>query len=229
MPRLTWNNIGERYYETGVKKGVLYPQVNGKYPKGVAWSGLTAVNETPSGAESNPVYADDIKYLDLQSVEEFGATIEALFYPPEFEACQGNEELAEGITIGQQARQAFGLCYRTIIGNDTESNAFGYKLHLIYGAKAAPSERNYQTVNDSPEPMTMSWDLTTTPVPVTGKEPTASLTINSIKTDAAVLKALEDVLYGNEEKEASLPLPDEILAIIQTATAAAQNVEPEEE
>lgn len=232
MPRIEWHKTGGNKYETGVKMGVLYPQVDGKYPKGVAWDGLSAVTESPSGAEANPIYADDIKYLNLLSVEEFGATVEAYMYPEEFEACQGYAELAPGITIGQQEHQAFGLCYRTTIGNDTKGNGYGYKLHLIYGATAAPSERNYQTINDSPEPMTMSWELTTVPVAVTGKQPTASLVLDSTKTDAALMKALEDVLYGTEEKEASLPLPDEIVAILAEAAqaqAAAANVEPDGE
>lgn len=219
MSRLKWDQIGERLYETGVKQGVLYPQVEGAYPKGVAWNGLSAVTESPSGAESTPVYADDTKYLNLMSVEEFGATVEAYTYPPEFDACQGYEELAPGVVIGQQAHQAFGMCYKTTVGNDTKGNAFGYKLHLIYGATAAPSERNYQTVNDSPEPMTMSWELTTTPVAVEGKQPTASMCIDSTKTDAKVMKALEDVLFGTEAEEARLPLPDEIIEILTTAAA----------
>ena len=217
MAKLTWDQIGERLYETGVKKGVLYPQVDGAYPKGVAWNGLSAVTESPSGAEATPVYADDIKYLNLLSVEEFGATVEAYTYPPEFEACQGNVELGDGITIGQQAHQAFGMCYQTTVGNDTQGNGYGYKLHLIYGAIAAPSERNYQTINDSPEPLTMSWELTTTPVAVAGKEPTASLTIDSTKAKPAALKALEDALYGTDSAEAYLPLPDEIIEMIASA------------
>lgn len=217
MAKLIWNQAGERLYETGVKQGVLYPQVNGAYPKGVAWSGLSAVSESPSGAEASPIYADDIKYLNLISVEEFGASIEAYMYPPEFDACLGNEELAPGVTIGQQAHQAFGMCYKTTIGNDTQGNAYGYKLHLIYGANAAPSERAYQTINDSPEPMTMSFELTTTPVNVTGKQPTASLCFDSTKTDAKVMKAIEDVLFGSDTEEACLPLPDEIMEIIASA------------
>lgn len=217
MAKLNWDLVGERQYETGVKQGVLYPQVEGAYPKGVAWNGLSAVTESPSGAEASPVYADDTKYLNLLSVEEFGATIEAYMYPAEFDACLGNEELAPGITIGQQAHQAFGMCYKTTVGNDTKGNAFGYKLHMIYGATAAPSERNYQTINDSPEPMTMSFELSTTPVAVTGKQPTASLCIDSTKASEAVMKALEDVLYGTESEEARLPLPDEIVEIIASA------------
>lgn len=217
MAKLIWNQAGERLYETGVKQGVLYPQVNGAYPKGVAWSGLSAVSESPSGAEASPIYADDIKYLNLISVEEFGASVEAYMYPPEFDACLGNEELAPGVTIGQQEHQAFGMCYKTTVGNDTQGNAYGYKLHLIYGANAAPSERAYQTINDSPEPMTMSFELTTTPVNVTGKQPTASLCFDSTKTDAKVMKAIEDVLFGSDTEEARLPLPDEIMEIIASA------------
>lgn len=217
MSKLIWNQAGERLYETGVKQGVLYPQVNGAYPKGVAWNGLSAVSENPSGAEASPIYADDIKYLNLISVEEFGASVEAYMYPPEFDACLGNEELAPGVTIGQQEHQAFGMCYKTTVGNDTQGNAYGYKLHLIYGANAAPSERAYQTINDSPEPMTMSFELTTTPVNVTGKKPTASLCFDSTKTDAKIMKAIEDVLFGSDSEEARLPLPDEIVEIIASA------------
>lgn len=217
MAKLNWDLVGERQYETGVKQGVLYPQVEGAYPKGVAWNGLSAVTESPSGAEATPVYADDTKYLNLISVEEFGATVEAYMYPAEFDACLGNEDLAPGVTIGQQAHQAFGMCYKTTVGNDTKGNAFGYKLHLIYGATAAPSERNYQTINDSPEPITMSFELTTTPVAVTGKQPTASLCIDSTKTDAKIMAALEAALYGTDDEEAYLPLPDEIVEIIASA------------
>lgn len=217
MAKLNWDLVGERQYETGVKQGVLYPQVDGAYPKGVAWNGLSAVTESPSGAEATPVYADDTKYLNLISVEEFGATVEAYMYPAEFDACLGNEDLVPGVTIGQQAHQAFGMCYKTTVGNDTKGNAFGYKLHLIYGATAAPSERNYQTINDSPEPITMSFELTTTPVAVTGKQPTASLCIDSTKTDAKVMAALEAALYGTDDEEAYLPLPDEIVEIIASA------------
>lgn len=217
MAKLKWDQIGERVYETGVKQGVLYPQVDGAYPLGVPWNGLSAVTESPSGAEATPVYADDTVYLNLVSVEEFGATVEAYTYPKEFEACQGYEELGEGITIGQQTHQPFGMSYKTTIGNDAKGNNYGYKLHLIYGATAAPSERNYQTINDSPEPMAMSWEVKTTPVAVNGKAPTSSLTIDSTKTKQAVLKAIEDALYGTEDKEAYLPLPDAIVAMISAA------------
>ena len=217
MSRLVWDKTGDRLYETGVKQCVLYPQVSGAYPKGVAWNGITSVTESPSGAEPSPLYADDIKYLNLMSTEEFGASIEAYMYPEEFEACDGSSEIAPGVSIGQQKRQSFGLCYRTIIGNDTESNEHGYKLHIIYGALAAPSEKAYATVNDSPEAITFSWELSTTPVNVTGGNPTASLTIDSTKVNAEKLKALEDILYGSETESTGprLPLPDEIATLMK--------------
>lgn len=215
MSKLVWDKTGERYYETGVKQGVLYVQdAQGAYPMGVAWNGLTAVTESPSGAEANPLYADDIKYLNLISAEEFGATVEAYTYPPEFEACDGSAEIAPGVSIGQQARKAFGMCYRTVLGNDVEGNDYGYKLHMIYGAKAAPSEKGYATINDSPEAITFSWELTTTPVAVAGFKPTACLTIDSTKVDPERLAALEEVLYGSESEEARLPLPDEIAEML---------------
>lgn len=215
MAKLVWDKIGERFYETGVDHGVLYVQANGAYPKGVAWNGLTSVSESPSGAEASAFYADNIKYLNITSVEEFGATIEAYTYPDEFEECDGFAELAAGVKIGQQKRSAFGLCYRTRVGNDTDGDEKGYKLHLVYGAVAAPSERNYQTVNDSPEPMTLSWSITTTPVEVTGKKPTACLTIDSRTADPSKLAALEEILYGKDGDtgtgaEPRLPLPNEI-------------------
>lgn len=215
MSKLVWDQTGERYYETGVKQGVLYPQsTGGSYPKGVAWNGITAVTESPSGAEATPLYADDIKYLNLMSVEEFGATIEAYTYPDEFAECDGSASIATGVTIGQQKRNAFGLCYRTVLGNDVENNDYGYKLHLIYGAVAAPSEKGYATINDSPEAITFSWEITTTPVEVPGFKPTASITIDSTKVDADKLQALEDILYGSGSKEARLPLPSEIATIM---------------
>lgn len=221
MSKLVWDQTGQRTYETGVKQGVLYPQATGAtgdlYPKGVAWNGLTAVTESPSGAESNPLYADDIKYLNLLSAEEFGATVEAYTYPEEFAQCDGSAELAPGVMIGQQPRKPFGLSYKTTIGNDTEGNDYGYKLHIIYGAMAAPSEKGYATINDSPEAITFSWELTTTPVSVNGFKPTATVTIDSTKTDSDKLKALEDILYGTEDAEARLPLPDEIATLIGTA------------
>ena len=197
MAKLVWDESGKRLYETGVKMGVLYVQdESGNYPKGVAWNGLTAVNESPSGAEATPLYADDIKYLELRSAEEFGATIEAYTYPDEFEACDGSAEIAVGVKVGQQARKAFGLCYRTIVGNDVEGNDHGYKLHIIYGATAAPSEKAYATVNDSPEAVTFSWEVTCTPVEVEGFKPTASLVIDSTKVEKEKLAALEAKLYG---------------------------------
>lgn len=214
MARLVWDNTGERFYETGVKMGVLYPAVNGAYPKGVVWNGLTSVSETPSGADANNIYADDIKYLSLRAAEEFGATVEAYTYPEEFAACDGSASVAKGVTIGQQTRKPFGLCYRTVLGNDVDANDHGYKLHLIYGATASPSERQYQTVNDSPEAITFSWEMTTTPVTVPGFKPTACLTIDSTKADALKLKALEDILYGGDDTEARLPLPEEVISIL---------------
>ena len=217
MAKLVWDQTGERLYETGVKQGVLYVQEAGAYPKGVAWNGLTAVTESPSGAEATPLYADDIKYLNLMSTEEFGATVEAYTYPDEFMVCDGSAALAEGVYIGQQPRKTFGMCYRTTLGNDTDGNDYGYKLHIIYGALAAPSEKAYATINDSPEAITFSWELTTTPVNVTGHKPTASLVIDSTKTDATKLAALEAILYGSESEEARLPLPDEVLELFNTA------------
>lgn len=217
MSKLVWDQTGERLYETGVKNGVLYVQEAGAYPKGVAWNGLTAVTESPSGAEATPLYADDIKYLNLISAEEFGATIEAFTYPPEFAACNGEAELVDGVAIGQQPRKTFGFCYRTILGNDTETNDYGYKLHIVYGATAAPSEKAYTTVNDSPEPITLSWEITTTPVAVNGFKPTANITIDSTKADKTKLVALEAILYGSDEEEPRLPLPDEIATLMKTA------------
>ena len=210
MAKIEWDKTGERLYETGVKNGVLYVQEAGAYPKGVAWNGLTAVTESPSGAEATPLYADDIKYLNLLSAEEFGATIEAYTYPDEFAECDGSASLADGVMIGQQARKTFGLCYRTAIGNDIDGNDHGYKLHIIYGALAAPTEKAYATINDSPEAITFSWEVTTTPVNVTGAKPTASITIDSTKATPEKLAALEKILYGDTEVEARLPLPDEI-------------------
>ena len=214
MSKIVWDETGKKFYETGVKNGVLYVQDDqGAYPKGVAWNGLTAVTESPSGAEASPLYADDIKYVNLRSAEEFGATIEAYTYPDEFMACDGSAELASGVVIGQQKRSAFGLCYRTVLGNDVKENDYGYKLHIVYGATAAPSEKAYATINDSPEAITFSWELTTTPVAVAGHKPTATITIDSTKVDAGKLAALEAILYGTESEEAHLPLPDEIAEI----------------
>lgn len=213
--KLIWDKTGERFYETGVNKGVLYPQDNtGAYPKGVAWNGLTAVTESPSGAEATPLYADNIKYLNLMSNEEFGATIEAYTYPDEFGVCNGEVALSTGVTIGQQARKAFGMSYQTKLGNDIDGSEYGYKIHIIYGALAAPSEKAYATINDSPEAITFSWEVSTTPVEVTGFKPTASITIDSTKVEEAKLAQIEAILYGTESEEARLPLPDEIADII---------------
>ena len=220
MAKLVWDKTGDRLYETGVKNGVLYIPTAGVYSKGVAWNGLTAVTESPSGAEATALYADATKYLSLMSAEEFGATIEAYTYPDEFAACDGSAELADGVMIGQQKRSIFGLCYKTTIGNDTEGNDHGYKLHIIYGAQAKPSERAYATINDSPEAITFSWEITTTPVNVTGAKPTASLVIDSTKADPSKLSALEDILYGKDGEpgnEARLPLPDEIKTLMTAA------------
>lgn len=220
MAKLVWDKTGDRLYETGVKNGVLYIPTSGVYSKGVAWNGLTAVTESPSGAEATALYADDTKYLSLMSTEEFGATIEAYTYPDEFAACDGSAELADGVMIGQQKRSTFGLCYKTTIGNDTEGNDHGYKLHIIYGALAKPSERAYATINDSPEAITFSWEITTTPVNVTGAKPTASLVIDSTKADPSKLAALEDILYGKDgepSNEPRLPLPDEIKSLMTAA------------
>lgn len=225
--RLVWDKSGERLYETGVNQGVLYVQnADGTYPNGVAWNGLTAVTESPSGAEATPLYADNIKYLNLISAEEFGATIEAYTYPDEFAQCDGSAEIAKGVMIGQQARKTFGMCYKTVLGNDVAGEAYGYKLHIIYGATAAPSEKGYSTINDSPEAITFSWEVNTTPVNVTGGKPTASLVIDSTKADPTKLKALEDILYGKDpvqEPSAEgvaprLPLPDEIATLMGEST-----------
>lgn len=220
MAILKWDQTGERFYETGVNKGVLYPlSAEGTYSLGVAWNGLTAVTESPSGAEATPLYADNIKYLNLMSTEEFGATIEAYTYPDEFAECNGESALVEGVSIGQQTRKTFGMAYQTKIGNDI-TNDLGYKIHLIYGALAAPSEKAYATINDSPEAITFSWEISTTPVEVTGFKPTASLVIDSTKVSAEGLSALEAVLYGSESEEARLPLPDEVLSIVNNAATA---------
>lgn len=226
MAKLVWDKTGERLYETGVKQGVVYPQnADGSYPKGAAWNGLTAVTESPSGAESTALYADDIKYLNLVSNEEFGGTIEAYTYPDEFAPCNGSVEAAPGVNLGQQPRKQFGLCYRTGLGNDTEGYDHGYKLHLVYGALAAPSESAYATVNDSPEAITFSWEFSTTPVSVKGYKPVAHLEIDSTKVDPAKLTALEEILYGKDPategagdgKDARLPLPDEVIELLKTA------------
>ena len=218
MSKIIWDNAGERTYETGVDHGVLYPiQEGGLYTKGVAWNGLTAVTESPSGAEATPLYADDIKYLNLMSNEEFGCTIEAYTYPEEFAACDGSASLAKGVSIGQQPRKTFGLCYRTTLGNDTDGNDYGYKLHMVYGCLAAPSEKAFSTINDSPEAITFSWEVSTTPVNVAGHKPTAHLEIDSTKADPVKLAALEKILYGDTDTEARLPLPDEIATLMAEA------------
>ena len=213
---LVWDQTGQKFYETGVKNVALYVQDdNGAYPTGVAWNGITAINESPSGAEATPLYADDIKYLELRSAEEFGASVEAYTYPDEFAQCDGSGEIAKGVVIGQQNRKAFGLAYKTTLGNDVKENDFGYKLHIIYGAKAAPSEKAYATINDSPEAITFSWELTTTPVAVEGFKPTATITIDSTKVDAVKLAALEKILFGSEEAAPRLPLPNEIAQLMK--------------
>lgn len=223
MAKIVWDKTGERFYETGVDHGVLYPiQTGGLYNKGVAWNGLTSVSESPSGAESTAIYADNIKYLNLISAEEFGATIEAYTYPDEFAECDGSATPTAGVTLGQQSRKVFGLCYRTMIGNDVDGQEHGYKLHLIYGCQASPSEKGYQTINDSPEAITFSWEITTTPVNVTGYKPTACLTIDSTKVDSTKLAALEEVLYGKDGTpepstggtDPKLPLPDEVIEML---------------
>ena len=218
MSKLVWDQSGKRLYETGVDHGVLYPiQTGGVYSKGVAWNGLTAVTESPSGADVNDIYADNMKYLGLVGAEKFGATVEAYTYPDEFAECDGSVELVKGATIGQQNRKVFGMVYRTVIGNDVDGNEHGYKLHLIYGATAAPSEKAYNTINEDPEAITFSWELSTTPINVTGHKPTASLTIDSTKTDPTKLAELEKILFGDTETEPRLPLPDEIAQLLNVA------------
>ena len=215
MTALVWDQVGSRDYETGVDHGVLYPMdANGAYPLGVAWNGLASVTESPSGAEPSPVYADNIKYLNLISAEEFNATIEAYTYPDEFAECDGSKEAVDGVLIGQQPRKAFGLCYRSLIGNDVDGQEHGYKLHLIYGAMAAPSEKGYQSINDTPEAITFSWEISTTPVAVAGHKPTASIVIDSTKADPTALAALEAILFGAEAVEPSLPLPDVVISTL---------------
>lgn len=218
MAVLEWDKVGERLYETGVDKGVLYLLGDaGVYDKGVAWNGLISVTESPSGAEPTPLYADNIKYLNLLSTEELACTIEAYMYPDEWMECDGSIEIAPGVVIGQQKRKMFGLCYRSIIGNDTDLNEHGYKLHIIYGGLAAPSEKGYTSINNDPEAITLSWEVSTTPVNVTGSKPTASLVIDSTKVKAEKLKALEDILYGSSAEEPRLPLPDEIAELMAEA------------
>lgn len=224
MPKLVWDKIGERYYETGVDHGVLYVQENGAYSNGVAWSGLTTVTESPSGAEATPLYADNIKYLNLLSNEDFACTIEAYTYPDEFAECDGSASIATGVTISQQKRKMFGFSYRTRLGNDVDGDDYGYKIHLVYGCLAAPSERSNASVNDSPEATTMSWEVSTTPVSVTvdGKDlkPTAHVVIDSTKADKSKLAALEDILYGKDGDSSTsprLPLPSEVATLMKEA------------
>lgn len=224
MPKLVWDATGEKTYEGGVDHAVLYPINNsGEYTPGVVWNGITSIAETPEGAEPQSQYADNIKYLTLLSAEELNGTIEALTYPDEWAVCDGSAEVSPGVMIGQQARKTFGLSYRTKIGNDVDGQDHGYKLHLIYGAVASPSERSYETINDSPEAMSFSWEFSTTPVPVTDHKSTALVTIDSTKVDAEKLKKLEDLLYGSDDGEGNdprLPLPDEIIAMLSDASAA---------
>lgn len=213
MPKLEWDKTGARLYETGIDRGVLYPYASGNPGTGAAWNGLTSVTESPSGAESNPQYADNIKYLNLRSAEEFGGTIEAFTYPEEWAECDGSKSPSKGVYFGQQTRKMFGLSYRTKLGNDTDGDDYGYILHLVYGATASPSERQYQTINDSPEPVTFSWEFDTQAVAVEGYKPVAHIEINSKLVDSTKLAALEKKLYGDTDTEASLPLPSEILTM----------------
>lgn len=226
MTRIQWDQTGEKLYETGVSNGVIYPQSsNGTYPAGVGWNGLTNVSEKPTGAEATALWADNIKYLNLLSKEEFEGSIEAFMYPDEFAECNGEKELVVGMKIGQQPRKPFGFCYRTILGNDTELEDHGYKIHIVYGATVSPSERAYETVNDSPSAITFSWDFKTVPVDVTGAKPTASVEINSTDftgDNASKLTALENVLYGSADADPRLPLPDEIKTILTTGQVPQQ-------
>lgn len=219
MAKITWDNVGERIYETGVDRGVLfvYDSALKTYKTGVAWNGLISVSESPSGAEPNPQYADNIKYLNLISQEEFGASVEAFTYPDEFAACEGSVEAAGGLAVNQQTRAMFGLCYRTLVGSDSDGTDHGYKLHIIYNALAAPTDRTYTTINESPEAMTFSWEITTTPVPVTGFKPTACVVIDSTEASEETLTALENVLYGEGDEDSRLPLPDEVITIMTPA------------
>lgn len=221
--KIKWDQVGQRKYKTGVDHGVLYPQAGGAYPKGVAWNGLINITETPSGAENNALYADNIKYLNLKSAEDFGLTVECYTSPNEWEACNGEATAAKGVTIAQQSRNTFGLCYRTLLGNDTAGQDFGYELHLVYGCSASPSERSFGTVNDSPDAATFSYEISTISVPVEGFKPTSLITINSTTADKTKLEALEAILFGTdagegtEATEARLPLPDEVIALFAEA------------
>lgn len=220
MPRLVWDKTGERFYETGVKHAVLYPYDNtsGKYGKGVAWNGITNITESPSGAEETPLYADDIKYLSLRSVEELGLKIEAYTYPDEWAQCDGSAEVAKGVTIGQQGRASFALVFETTVGNDTQLNDYGKKLHIVYGCTAAPSETSHSTVNDSPEAATFSWEIKTVPISVPGKKPTASITIDSTKVDKSTYAKIEDKLFGDKSGEATVLLPAELITLVGGTT-----------
>lgn len=227
MSKLTWDALGERRYETGVDHGVLYiPNASGAYVNGVAWNGLVSVSESPSGAEANAQYADNIKYLNLTSAEEFGATIEAFTYPDEFNQFDGLAIPTPGVVVGQQSRKTFGLSYRTLIGNDLEGNDYGYKIHLVWGCQAAPSEKAYGTVNDSPEPITFSWELTTTPVGVTGLKPTSTIIINSVEVDPADLAALEQILYGDTGVDPMLPTPDAVISLFSGGATQVTPIQP---
>lgn len=217
MSKIVWDEVGKRTYETGVDHGVLYPQSDGKYPKGVAWNGLTSVSESPSGAEDNALYADNMKYLNIKSAEELSLTIECYTYPDEWMRCDGTAELLEGVSLGQQSRNTFGLSYRTMIGNDTKGEDYGYKIHLVYGCSASPSEKSYGTINDSPEAISFSYEIATTPVPVEGFKAVASVVVDSTKVSREALVALEKVLYGDEDEEPRLPYPDELKTIMQAA------------
>lgn len=231
MTRIVWDQTGDKYYETGVKKGTLYPQdKNGSYPKGVAWNGLTAVTESPSGAEPTDLYADDIKYGTLRSAETFGCTIEAYTYPDEFAECDGSAEPTPGVRIGQQPRKSFGFVYQTSIGSDTLAAGDAYYLHLVYNCTASPSEKAYATINDSPEAITFSWEINTTAVNVEGYSATSTLTIDSRKVDAEKLTALEDALFGTDKDEPHLPSPDEVIEMmLGAATEGAEGDEGDEE
>ena len=217
MAILKWDQVGERFYETGTKNGVLYPQVNGAYPKGVAWNGLSAVTVSPEGAEPTDIYADDIKYLTLRSAENFKATIEAYTYPDEFAECDGSASILDGVSIGMQPRKPFGFSWVTTLGNDTELDSYGYKIHIVWGATASPSEKSYQTINDSPEAITFSWEIDTIPAPVTDYKPTAHMEIDSTKVTAKQLQAVKDTLWGTANAEPHLPLPDDLIDIIEAA------------
>ena len=225
MSRLEWDEAGKRIYETGVDKGVLYRCVNGLYPKGVAWNGLRSVDEKPTGAESTPLYANNKKYLNLRSAEDFAASIGAYTYPDEFAECDGSATIATGVTIGQQTRKPFGLAYRTLIGNDTEDTDYGYKIHLVYGATAYPTEKPHSTTNESPTALEMAWDIETTPVKISGFKPTATVDIDSTKVEKTKLKQFEDIIYGTEDKEPRLPLPDELVEIFGSSAAVASDKE----